>query len=359
MKILLDDGLSTTIALTGIGHQCLGLFQSLQALADVTLADYRHLRRFPRRARRAAYLLQVNATHALPACDVIHYINFYTPSTPSRAAKATTIHDLSMFLCPEAMEPQYLPYIRKAMVHSLQRADSVIVPSHAVQNEILEFSPQTPREKVVVCFNGLREVFVHQPEVNRHLDEVWCDKSFFLFVGTLEKRKNLPFLIKTFLTAHRRGAIAHETFLALVGKKGYGYEEIESAIAGDVRVKILGRLPDEEVAVLYRHSKALVFPSLYEGFGIPLLEAMSCNTPILRSEIAASREIDQRHHAQMVTFPLASGAALMERLAWLDRASGSVRAQLHYGDLSMYHFNNVARQHLEAYRKAVEIKRST
>ena len=166
MRLLLDDGLSTTVELTGIGHQCLGLWQHVQDFTTADLANYRWMRHFPRQARRAAYLLVANTTPILSSYDVIHYINFYTPKTKSRAAKVVTIHDLWMFHQPEALPARYVPYIQKAVACSLQRADAVITPSYAVRDEILSAFPHTAPEKITVCFNGLREIFWRPPGAN-------------------------------------------------------------------------------------------------------------------------------------------------------------------------------------------------
>lgn len=359
MKICLDDGLSTTVELIGIGHQCLGLFEQLKTLTEVVLADYRYLRFFPRHIRRAAYLFLANAVPISTSFDVAHYINVYVPKTRWRAAKVVTIHDLAMFCHPETVQPQYLPYIRRAVVLALQRADLIITPSYAIKNEILQFFPRLAPERIFVCFNGLRDIFRSGHDASQFEKNFRQNRPFFLFVGILHERKNLRFLVAGFLEARRRGAISKETILLLVGKKGYGYKLLEHAIAENECIKMLGHVSDEELVSLYRQARAFVFPSHYEGFGIPLLEAMSCNTPIIRSEIAASRELDDRHNAQMFAFPLHDRDKLVERLAELDLMSESMRIRLDYGDLSMYQFKNVAQQHIKAYEAAMALKSKT
>lgn len=356
MRILLDDGLSTTVELTGIGHQCLGLYQHFNGIAEVSLADYRWLGWLPKRVRRAAYLLFSNTSCPLSSYDVIHYSNFYTPGARSRAAKVTTIHDLWMFHRPDTLPPRYVPYIQKAVVRSLRRADLVIVPSYAIHQEIINFFPSTPPEKIIVRYNGLRDIFWSQLKKKGEVVADLSDKSYFLCVGTLEERKNVIFLVECFRSARQRGNISKETKLILVGRKGPGYEQIERQIASCDFVYRPGHVSDEDLLGLYLHAKALVFPSLYEGFGIPLIEAMSCKLPIIRSDIAASIEIDQRHRSQMFGFALHRSDSLTEKLSLLDKESQRIREVLDYGDLSMYHFDHVTRQHLEAYRLALENK---
>ncbi len=359
MKILVDDGLSTTVELTGIGHQCLGLFQHLTKLADVALADYRLLRHLPRKLRRAVYLAMANTWRALGSYDVIHFINYYTPWTPFRGTKVVTIHDLWMFRRPESLPPRYVTYIQRAVASALQRANLIIVPSYATREEITVFFPKTPPEKIEVCFNGLRDIFWSKPNDDEPDTLRLKDKNFFLFVGTLEERKNVALLLDCFQEARKTKAIASETMLVLVGRNGFGYEQIIRKIPDDGSVKVLGHLSDQELFRLYHRAKALVYPSLYEGFGIPLIEAMSCGMPIIRSEIAASAEIDARHNSQMFAFTLDSPRALVEKLAEIDRSAEQIRAKLNYGNLSLYQFENVARQHLDAYKLALNMNAKT
>jgi len=357
MQILLDDGLSTTVELTGIGHQCLGLFQHLAKLADVTLADYRYLRYLPKPARRGAYLAIANTWRSFSTRDILHFANYYTPAIPTRGAKVATIHDLSMFRFPELLSPRYRRYIQPAVIKALQRADLIVVPSYATKNEILALFPRTPAQKIEVCFNGRRDIFQSQP-VPEETDKFGLpDKSFFLYVGTLEGRKKIDFLLDCFHEARKTGAISSETLLVLVGRKGPGYGEIERRIPDDGSVKLPGHVSDQELFQLYHRARAFIYPSLYEGFGIPLLEAMSCGLPIIRSEIAPSRELDERHRSQMFSFSFNSARSLIEKLAELDRTAEAWRGKLNYGDLSIYNFANVARQHLQAYKIALERKR--
>jgi glycosyltransferase involved in cell wall biosynthesis len=356
MKILLDDGLSTTVELTGIGHQCLGLYRSLSKHAEVRLANYHLIRHFPKQIRRATYLALVNTRRRLASVDVAHFINFYAPWMPSRCAKVITIHDLEMFQHPELMPRRYLHYIRRAVMRSQRRADLIIVPSFTIKNELAALFPTLSAKKIAVCFNGLRDIFWNQTALEYSNNFGWKDKSFFLFVGTLLSRKKVDFLLDCFCEARKTRAIKGDTTLVLAGRKGPGFEQIERRIPEDGSVKLLGHISDQDLVRLYRHAKAFIYPSQYEGFGIPLIEAMSCGTPIIRSEIAASAEIDRRHHSQMFTFSFNASRTLVEKLAELDRMADQIRAKLDYGDLSIYQFENVARQHLAAYQLATELK---
>lgn len=353
MKILLDDGLSTTVELTGIGHQCLGLFQHLAKLADVRLADYRYLRYLPKPARRGAYLAVVNTWRGLARSDIIHFTNYYTPAIPMRGAKVATIHDLSMFRFPELLSRRYRRYIQPAVMKALQRADLIIVPSYATKSEILALFPKTPAEKIEVCFNGLRDIFWNKPVAEETDKFALRDKTFFLYVGTLETRKKVDFLLDCFHEARKTGAISASTLLVLVGRKGPGYEQIERRIPADGSVKLPGHVADQDLFQLYHRARAFIYPSLYEGFGIPLLEAMSCGLPIIRSDIAASLELDARHRSQMFSFAFDSPRSLIEKLAELDRTGEQMRGKVNYGDLTIYHFANVAKQHLRIYAAAL------
>jgi len=357
MRILLDDGLSTTVELTGIGHQCLGLFQQLSKLAEVKLADYRYLRYLPKQTRRGAYLAIANTWRSFSTRDVLHFINYYAPRISTRGAKVATIHDLSMFRFPELLSPRYRRYIQRAVIDSLQRADLIIAPSFATKNEIIALFPNVSAQKIAVCFNGLRDIFWRKAASDETDNFELTANGFFLYVGTLEARKKVDFLLDCFREARKTGAISSATRLVLVGRKGPGFDPIERRIPADGSVKMLGHISDDDLVRLYRRAKAFIYPSLYEGFGIPLIEAMSGGVPIIRSEIAASIELDERHRSQMLSFSFDFSRSLVEKLAELDRTAEQIRARLNYGDLSIYNFANVADQHLRAYQLAFDMKR--
>ena len=115
----------------------------------------------------------------------------------------------------------------------------------------------------------------------------------------------------------------------------------------------LGRLNEEQLVVLYKNCKSFIFPSLYEGFGVPILEAMSQRVPILISDISSSKELNRRHNNQCFIFELERKETLIEMLSHLDKNYKSIASGLNYGDLSIYTYDRVAQEHLNVYTKIV------
>lgn len=349
MRILLDAGLSTLVELTGIGQQCLGLYGSMSKYADTTLHTYEVLRGLPRILRRGMYTVVSNFLGGFLRYDVIHFVNYQTTRFPTKAVKVVTIHDLTAFLYPDCLPPWYVGYAKRAITSSVKRADLIIVPSEAVKEEISTCFSSQP-EKVVRCPNGLRESFRRVPHGKPGSG---LSDTFFLFVGTLEKRKNVDLLVRIFSEAKSGGDLQKETRLFLVGRRGYGFDEIKRILPGDDSVRVLGHVTDDQLADLYQKTKALILPSIYEGFGVPLLEAMWFGVPIIRSDFASGGELDRRHNSQMFHFAEGDDQSLKELLIHVDKNSQRLRRELHYGDLSMYDYDVIAQQHLAAYERAI------
>lgn len=352
MKILLDDGFATATELTGIGVQCLGLFGHLSRRTQVSLMQYSPIKRFPKILRRGIYIVVSNFIKLFSSFDLIHYINFYVPLFHSSSVTVVTIHDLSVFTFLDALPAPYTNFMQKNITLSLRRADLIIVPSHSIKNEILSLFPFVKESQIEVCFNGLRKIFFENnlEQVNHQKDK------YYLFVGTLEKRKRVDFLVDAFREAKAKNALNRDTMLYLVGKQGYGFEDIERRLPADGSVKIFGYVPDKELVQLYRSARAFIFPSQYEGFGIPLLEAMSSGLPILCSDIPTNRELNERHNAQMFFFSLESIKTLVKLFSEMESEHYQIRKKIDYGDLSMYDFDKVASRHWEVYEKAVFLK---
>lgn len=177
-------------------------------------------------------------------------------------------------------------YIRKA----LKKAKAVIAVSENTKKDLQE---KFHAENVHVIYNAASKSFKQIPksELADFILQTRLPKNFFLAVGTLIPRKNYVRLMRAF-ALFRKNNPGHN--LIIVGKKGWNYHEIENAIkeyrlSGEVH--ILGYLSEKSLAGLYNLAQALVFPSLYEGFGIPLLEAMQCGCPVIASNTSSIPEV--------------------------------------------------------------------
>ena len=144
----------------------------------------------------------------------------------------------------------------------------------------------------------------------------------------------------------------------MVGKPAWGYSELKSLFREEYGIRELGYISDAKLVALYRYSKALVFPSLYEGFGIPIVEAMSQRIPIIISNIPTSIELNSMHNMQLFPFELGDENCFLRHLEKLEVEWEKVRLELDYGDLSIYNYSNVAKYHLQVYRQVVGVTKS-
>jgi glycosyltransferase involved in cell wall biosynthesis len=258
--------------------------------------------------------------------DVLHCPTFRAPLAPPACPLVVTVHDLAVLRHPETFNQWTRRYSRMCVPRVARAATLVIAVSEHTKRELVELLG-TSEEKIRVVPNGVAEVF--GPEGPAETGD------YVLAVGTLEPRKNLTRLAE----ATRRLGVE----LRVVGAPGWGRVEL-----GGDGVRRLGRVSDEELARLYRGARCLVYPSLYEGFGIPIVEAMACGTPVVTTRGGATEEV--AGGAAVLVDPLdpASIAAGIEEAA--ARREQLVRAGLERArDFS---WSETARKTAEVYREA-------
>jgi glycosyltransferase involved in cell wall biosynthesis len=168
----------------------------------------------------------------------------------------------------------------------------IITPSESVKREVCEYFSLSPR-KVVAVPEAARPVFQPAPaeQVAQTKLQFGIEGEFILFVGTIEPRKNLVTLARAFAEVLRHTSLRPQ--LVIAGKKGWLTDELFSYIkemdAGD-RVRFIGYVSDDDLRALYSSCRLCVYPSLYEGFGLPTLEAMACGAPVITSRTPAVME---------------------------------------------------------------------
>jgi glycosyltransferase involved in cell wall biosynthesis len=208
------------------------------------------------------------ALSALEGADVLHCPTYYAPLRP-RIPTVVTVHDLAVLRHPEAFPRWTRVYVPRIVPSMVRAASRVIAVSEFTAREIVELLA-VPRERIRVVPNGVDPVFA--PAGPR------ADGDYVLAVGTLEPRKNLR---RTIDAAARLGVE-----LRVVGAAGWGGVEAQGA-----HVTWLGDVDDAELARQYRGARCVVYASIYEGFGIPILEAMACGAPIVTSRGGATEEV--------------------------------------------------------------------
>lgn len=204
-----------------------------------------------------------------------------------------TIHDLSYFYYPDEFLKKDLYQLKNWTKYSVIKAKKIIAVSQTTKKDLIKFY-QTPEEKIEVIYNGgpLRHSEPERSEGEESLQKNKIIKNkYILYVGTLQPRKNLITLIDAFFKFDK---IHPEFKLVIAGKKGWLYEEIFNHVKKlnlEKRVKFAGYVSDKQLETLYERAFCFVLPSLYEGFGIPILQAMSHDTPVISSFTSSLPEI--------------------------------------------------------------------
>ncbi len=208
----------------------------------------------------------------------------------------TTAHDVGFLRFPELYSRRELLYHRWSMRYAVTHAAHVITPSAFTKSEIVELY-NIPPERITPIHHGYNTgIFrpLRDDEQFRAVRERYgIHRPFFFYVGRIEEKKNIPRIIEAFALYRQRAP--HDDFqLVLAGKPNYHFREIQEQIrrAGlEGHVLLLGYIPDEDVAVLMNAAVSFLFPTLYEGFGFPVLEAQSCGTPVLAGNVTAVPEV--------------------------------------------------------------------
>jgi glycosyltransferase involved in cell wall biosynthesis len=263
------------------------------------------------------------ALGAASGLDVLHCPTYYGPLRP-RSPLVVTVHDVSVLRHPEAFPrwtrtfaPRYVPLV-------LRSATRLIAVSEFTRREVVELVG-VPEERIHVIPNAVEDVFTPEGPA--------ADGDYVLAVGTLEPRKNLERL------AEAARSVGAE--LRVIGARGWGDVPLDG-------VQWLGELSDEELARMYRGARVVAYPSLYEGFGIPVLEAMASGAPVVTSAGGATEEI--AGGAAVLVDPLdpaSIASGIEEAAARRDelRARGLERARA-------FTWDDVARRTVEVYREA-------
>ncbi|MCS6772600.1 MAG: glycosyltransferase family 1 protein [Anaerolineae bacterium] len=206
-----------------------------------------------------------------------------------------TLHDLIFKAFPRYHLPRNYLFLQLAMPLFLRRADAIIcVSEHTKRDAVKHY--RVPEEKIRVIYEGVEPHFspdIPSATLRRVRERYHLPDRFVLFVGTIEPRKNLPVLFEAFQALREQAPDLAEELL-IVGKQGWLHEGVyrmvhELGLTGLVR--FVGRVDDEDLPALYRLASVMAFPSLYEGFGLPPLEAMACGTPVVASNAAAMPEV--------------------------------------------------------------------
>lgn len=259
--------------------------------------------------------------------DLLHAPDFVLP--PARVRQAiVTVHDLSFRLHPEAAHARLRRHLEAAVPRSLRRASLVLADSRSTADD-LETLMDVPPGKIRVLYPGVGAQF-RRVEDRARLDAVRAryqlPQRFFIHVGTIEPRKNLERLIAAY-RAMRGEEAAPDIALALAGKPGWLSEPILAAARAAPDVLLTGPVADEDLPALLTLAEALVYPSLYEGFGFPPLEALACGTPAITSNTSSLPELVDGVAAMVDPRDTAALTAALRRVVDDPSVARAARAQ--------------------------------
>jgi glycosyltransferase involved in cell wall biosynthesis len=245
------------------------------------------------RMNKTLWLQTVLPLHlARVAADVCHFTNSVAPCwTP--CPSVLTIHDMTLWLLPKYHPRRRILAMRPFIPFAARRAKAIIAVSASTKRDVVR-TLNVPEKKVHVIHEAAAPHF--RPVPRTTLDGVrqryGLPASFILYVGTIEPRKNLPRLLAAFDIVRRSGYSSHG--LVLAGSRGWGESSVLSSMERlglNGSIQVLGYVPSDALVALYNLADALVFPSHYEGFGLPVMEAMACGTPVVTSPNGSLAEI--------------------------------------------------------------------
>ncbi len=241
-----------------------------------------------------------NKLHILPIelfignCDLFHCSDWTQPPT-LKAKTVTTVHDLAPFINPTWLHPKIVSTHRDKMSWAQKKCHSFICVSENTKKDLLKIFPRINPQKCQVVYEAAEDKYDHflkqspesQVRKKAAIEKQYGLKKFILSQGTREPRKNLTRLIQAFNLYHQKHPRS-PVELAITGKYGWGKDVLHLK---NPCIKILGYIPEKDMVALHASALFLAYPSLYEGFGLPVIKSMKVGVPVLTSNLSSMPEI--------------------------------------------------------------------
>ncbi|WP_027185025.1 glycosyltransferase family 4 protein [Desulfovibrio inopinatus] len=287
--------------------------------------------------------------------DIIHSNNFYCPSALRHARLVYTLHDLSFVENPGWTTEDNRAICFNGVFTAAMHADFIVSNSRTTAEHFLRIFPHYPRERIEAISLGCRFDAQNLPTSSGAFSSM-APKSFWLSVGTVEPRKNHARLFEAYAAFKARHG--HVAPLVLAGGKGWLMEEAVAklrALGIEQDVVLTGYVSDETLSWLYANCYAFLYPSLFEGFGLPVLEAMAHGAAVVTSNTSALPEVTGPHGALLVDPTESSAIAdamtrLVEETELRETLSEQARKRAQH-----YSWDNAARQMMNIYEKTLAL----
>lgn len=355
MRILIDDGMQIERR-TGIGNYTRFLLEAMRSTDGIDVALVSHDRSDGRIAARLGYLLEINSKEYYDFAadyDAVIFTNYAIPIRAQKGVVIDCIHDLAAFSYPETLPRFYSVYNRAIVKHAVKNADGIVTVSKTVMDEICDMFPSASG-KVSFAWPGRFGNISVSDDLSEFDDkrlEGVAKHPYFLFVSTVEKRKNVEYVIEAF--REFKLATQGDVFLVIAGRPGFGYDDIQKvAVSSGFCDSIIfpGFVSDNDLNLLYRSASALVFPTLYEGFGVSQVECMVYGIPSLVSDIPVNHEVSRDYAAY---FDLGDPSSLArEMMVVAEKKGQDEKRDIALRYLEDFDWSRVVECYLEAIRKA-------
>ncbi len=297
--------------------------------------------------------------------DVMQFFNYFVPRSVN-GKKVTIIHDMVIYDHPETVRFRTMLYLKLGLRKSVKRADLIITDSYFSKERILKHL-KVKEEKIRVIHPCIDyEVFniknAHKAEIVQQIRKKYSLKEkYMLYLGTLEPRKNIKRLILAYSHLVEKNAGTPE--LVIAGGKGWKYQEIYKTIKEknlESRVKILGYVEEKDAPVIMGNAMFFVFPSMYEGFGMPPVEALACGTPVMAGNAASLPEALEENAHYVDPFSVKS---IYKGLKYMLENYESLRKELLEKNLTgffeKYDSKKTVKSYEEIYREMFPVKLET
>jgi glycosyltransferase involved in cell wall biosynthesis len=365
MKIGID-GIPLASAKTGIGHYTLELSRALaaidpddefQLISPIPLSSDdklpRNLRKVHAPKRKLWWVAGLPLYIRRSSLALFHGTNYDIPMW-SQCPTVLSIHDLSLLLYPQTHLKHLVRRARYRLPFMARKATRIITATEHVKKEVAEHLHVDPAKIAVTPYaprTDFRPMPLSETEATRR--RLGVEDVFILFVGTIEPRKNLITLLRAFAETQMNTDLRPQ--LVIAGQEGWLMGEMSSYIEREglkERIRFTGYIADEDLRALYSSCAVCVYPSLYEGFGFPPLEAMACGAPVIAADVPSLHEtVGQAALLVPPTDVQQLARALAEMLTDEQKRAHFSRAGLEWS--AQFTWERTARLTLEVYRDAM------